>query len=157
MDSSSVETGKIVIDSIVAECQEDIDTDKVTKKQVISLLKKHSVKDTEILDSSEVKKEDIIPTLRKAKVKVPQAFFKSLAAELGLPFLKQAEIQKFCRVSHKCRFLTVLPYRIIEEYLILPLQITETTAKIALANPLNHKAIMILQCLLGERSAFRIR
>jgi len=151
MENSSVETGKIIIDATVGKYLENLDTAKISKNQVILLLKKHGVKDTETLEAPDVKKEDIISTLRKAKVKVPEAFFKHLAAELELPFLKQAEIKKFCKVSSECRFLTVLPYRIIEEYLILPMQITETTAKIALANPLNHKAIMILQCLLGER------
>ena len=132
------------------KCQRDADVAKISKQQVIDLLKKYDVKETEIL-TSEVKTENIIPTLRKAKVNVPEAFFKALAAELELPFLKRAEIKKLCKVSSKCRFLTVLPYRVIEEYLILPMKITETTAEIALANPLNHKAIMILQCLLGSR------
>jgi cellulose synthase/poly-beta-1,6-N-acetylglucosamine synthase-like glycosyltransferase len=151
MENSSVETEKIVIEAYVNKNRDNSDSAKISKKQVIRLLKKHGVKDTETLETPDVKKEDIIPTLRKAKVKVPEAFFKHLAAELGVPFLKRAEIKKLCKVSHECRFLTVLPYRIIEEYLILPMQITEATAKIALANPLNHKAILILQCLLGER------
>ena len=151
MENSSVETGKIVIDAILSKCQAKKDNVKISKKQVIRLLKKSGVKDTEILETPDVKAEDIIPTLKKTKVKVPDAFFKNLAAELRLPFLKRVEIKKMCSVSHECRFLTVLPYRVIEEYLILPLQITDATAKIALANPLNHKAIMILQCLLGER------
>jgi cellulose synthase/poly-beta-1,6-N-acetylglucosamine synthase-like glycosyltransferase len=151
MENSSVETGKIVIDASLSKCQENLGKAKISKKQVIRLLKKHGVKDTETVEAPDVKTEDVIPTLKKTKVKVPEAFFKHLAAELSLPFLKRTEIKKFCRVSHECRFLTVLPYRVIEEYLILPMQITETTAKIALANPLNHKAIMILQCLLGER------
>jgi hypothetical protein len=133
------------------KCQIKTDDAKISKKQVIDLLKKYGVEETEILETSEVKTENIIPILRKAKVNVPEAFFRALAAALELPFLKRAEIKKLCKVSRKCRFLTVLPYRVIEEYLILPMQITETTAKIALANPLNHKAIMILQCLLGER------
>ena len=151
MENSSAETGKIIIDAILDKCQRDADAAKISKQQVIDLLKKNGVKETEILETSEVKAENIIPTLRKAKVNVPEAFFKALAAELGLPFLKRAEIKKLCKVSSKCRFLTVLPYRVIEEYLILPMKITETTAEIALANPLNHKAIMILQCLLGAR------
>ena len=151
MENRSVETGQIVIDASLNKCRENLEKAKISKKQVIRLLKKHGVKDIETLETPDIKKEDIIPTLRKAKVKVPDAFFKHLAAELGFSFLKRAEIKKFCGVSQECRFLTVLPYRIIEEYLILPMQITETTAKIALANPLNHKAIMILQCLLGER------
>jgi len=151
MENRSVETGQIVIDASLNKCRENLEKAKISKKQVIRLLKKHGVKDPETLETPDIKKEDIIPTLRKAKVKVPEAFFKHLAAKLGFSFLKLTEIKKFCGVSQECRFLTVLPYRIIEEYLILPMQITETTAKIALANPLNHKAIMILQCLLGER------
>jgi cellulose synthase/poly-beta-1,6-N-acetylglucosamine synthase-like glycosyltransferase len=151
MENSSVETAKIEVNAVLEQSQEKSVTVSISKKKIIRLLKKHGVADTKIVENPEVKTEDIISTLRKAKVKVPEAFFEDLATKMGLPFVTRAEIKKFCRVGHECQFLTILPYRIIKEYLILPMQITETTAKIALANPLNHKAIMILQCLLGER------
>jgi hypothetical protein len=48
MENSSAETGKIIIDSILDKCQTEADTAKISKKQVIDLLKKYDVKETEI-------------------------------------------------------------------------------------------------------------
>ena len=45
--------------------QEKSDKAKISKKQVIRLLKKHGVKDTENLEAPDVETEDVIPTLKK--------------------------------------------------------------------------------------------
>ncbi len=152
MEARSVETERVEISSVPSQPQETPRvTVRVTKEELILLLKKHGVTETKIVENPEVKAENVVSMLRKAKVKVPESFFKELAAELGLPFMTLAEIKKLCASGNACRFLTALPYRVIEDFLIIPLQITKTTANMALANPLNRKAIMVLQQLLGER------
>ena len=152
MEKCSVETERIEIDAVSSQPQEAPRiTARISKEELVLLLKKHGVKETKIIENPGVRAEDVISTLRKAKVKVPERFFEDLAADLGLPFLTQTQLKKLCSSEHACRFLTALPYRVIEDYLLIPLQITKTTAKIALANPLNRKALMVLQCLLGER------
>ena len=123
----------------------------VSKEQVISLLKTHAVADTHILEEPAVRTEDVIPTLRKAKVEVPEAFFRDLASEVHLSFLSKAEFKQHCRASPHCKVVSVLPYRVLEEYLIVPLQITETDAQLVLSNPFNRKAMMVIQVLLGKR------
>ncbi|MCW4047825.1 MAG: glycosyltransferase [Candidatus Bathyarchaeota archaeon] len=151
MESRSVEASEIIVDSSFGNLQEDSAAIKISKQKLIDLLKKHGIHETNLVENPNVKKEDVIYTLRQAKVKVPEGFFKDLAAELGFPYLKKKEIKKLCRKSDGCQFLTILPYRVIANYMIIPLQINDTTAKIVLENPLNLKAMMVLRCLLGER------
>jgi cellulose synthase/poly-beta-1,6-N-acetylglucosamine synthase-like glycosyltransferase len=151
MESRNVEPAEITLDTRFDSLQEDSAVIRISKQRLIDLLKKHRVRETCLLENPNVKKEDAISTLRKAKVKVPEGFFKDLAAEVGFSFLKKAEIKKLCRRDEDCQFLTILPYRVIADYMIIPLQITDATAKIALENPLNLKAMMVLRCLLGER------
>jgi glycosyltransferase XagB len=150
MEKGSVETLRIEISPVDPACQEPLNAN-IGKQQLIDLLKKNGVEETKVLETPEVRVEDVILTLRKAKVKVPEAFFQDLANTVGLPFLSQGGIKKFCRQGEKCKFLTVLPYRVIEDYLIIPLEITKTTAKLALANPFSKKAMIVLQLLLGDR------
>jgi hypothetical protein len=152
MEKRTVETERIEVEAVTTRLLEpSLFSANISKKKLIALLNKHSVEETKIVENPEIMEKDVIPTLRKAKVKVPEAFFQDLAAEVRLPFLSQAEIKKYCHIGHECKFLTVLPYRVIEEYHIIPLQITKTTAKLALANPFNRKAMMVLQVLLGDR------
>ena len=54
-ENSSVETRKIVIDAYLSKRQEKIGSAKISKKQVIRLLKKHGVKEIETLETPDVK------------------------------------------------------------------------------------------------------
>lgn len=119
MEKRSVEASKIEIDAVDSMCREPLNA-SISKKQLIALLNKNGIDETKILETPEVKAEDVILTLRKAKVKVPEAFFKDLACAVGLPFLSQPRIKKFSHHGDKCKSVTVLPYRVIQEYLIIP-------------------------------------
>lgn len=152
MEKRSVETERIEIEAVPSQPQEAPRADaRISKEEIILLLKKHGVTETKIVENPEIRAEDVIPTLRKAKVKVPERFFEDLAVVFGLSFMAPTQIEKLCDSEHACRFLTALPYRVIEDYLIIPLDITKTTAKMALANPLNRKALLVMQSLLCER------
>jgi cellulose synthase/poly-beta-1,6-N-acetylglucosamine synthase-like glycosyltransferase len=152
MEKRSVETERIEIEAVPSQPQEAPRLDTyISKEEIIRLLKKHGVTETKIVENPEIKAEDVISTLRKAKVKVPDRFFEELAAAFGLSFIAPAQLKKLYDSEHAFRFLTALPYRVIEDYLIIPLEITKTTAKMALANPLNRKALLVIQHLLGER------
>ncbi|MEM2130810.1 MAG: hypothetical protein QXZ70_09455, partial [Candidatus Bathyarchaeia archaeon] len=121
----------------------------VSREGLLHLLRKHGVVDIVGVEYAAV--EDAIPTLRKAKVKLPEDFFRELAAKLQLPFLSLAQLEDLCTTEYACRYITALPYRVIEEYLIVPLKITDSIAELASANPLNRKAMLLLQALLGKR------
>jgi glycosyltransferase XagB len=149
MEKRQVETSRIEI-TAKPTCQEPLNAN-IGKQQLIDLLKKNGVEETTILENPLIRADDVILTLRKAKVKVPEAFFEDLACAVGLPFLSLGKIKKFCHQAEKCQFITVLPYRVIEDYLIIPLEITKTTAELALANPFSKKAMIVLQLLLGDR------
>jgi len=77
MENSSTETRKIVIDASLSKFPKKSDSVKISKKQVIRLLKKHGVKDTEILETPDVKTENVIPTLKKPRLTL---YFSSLYA-----------------------------------------------------------------------------
>jgi glycosyltransferase XagB len=124
---------------------------KFAKLRLIELLHEHGVPDTNFLESPDVRAEDVIPFLRKAKVNLPEAFFQDLAAEVKMPYLTQGEIGEHSKVARQSNLLTLLPYRVMAEYLIIPLQITPDAAHLALANPLNRKAMLIMQTLLETR------
>ncbi len=152
MEQRNTETTRIEV-NLASVGRKEASTPRLhlDKQQIISLLEKNGVKETKILQNPELRAEDVIPMLRKAKVKIPEAFFQDLAAEVNLPFLSQSEVKRHCRKGHELKFLTVLPYRVMEDYLIIPLDITKTEAELASANPFNRKAMIILQILLGNR------
>ena len=149
---NTIGTARIEIDTVVTTHHESsLFSAEFDKARLIGLLRKHGVEETRILESPEVRLEDIIPTLRKAKVKVSEAFFQDLASEVQLPFFSQSEIEGCYCSGLECKFMTVLPYRVLEDYLIVPVQITKKSASLALANPFNRKAMVVLQVLLGNR------
>ncbi len=152
MEKRAVESEKIEV-TIGSEPFERSTSPSVnfTKPQMITLLHKHGVKDTTFLESPDVKVEQIVPMLRRAKVNVPETFFQEMASEAKMPFLSAAKIDSHCRCDRQSEFLTVLPYRVITEYSIIPVQITRDIAHLALANPLNRKAMLIMEVLLGNR------
>ena len=152
MEERVVSTAKVEIDASSLSSSESYCTASVSKERLILLLRQNGVEDTKIVENLEVKTQDIIPILRKAKVKLPEEFFRDLAAEVKLPFLEQAEINLHCRNTRYSSFLTVLPYRVIETYQIIPLQITGKAAFLVTPNPVNRKAMMTIQMLLGQRS-----
>src|SRR5665647_172321 len=155
MQENLFESSKIEVDAVVADTckvqEPSFFSANISKQQLIALLKKNGVHETNVLENPDVRAEGVIPTLRKAKVKVPEAFFQDLASKLELPFLKQTKLKKLYIHEQWGKFLTVLPYRVVENYLIVPLEITKTSAKIVLANPLDRKTLMLLQLLLGTR------
>jgi cellulose synthase/poly-beta-1,6-N-acetylglucosamine synthase-like glycosyltransferase len=124
---------------------------KLSKEQVISLLKKHGVRDVDFLENESVSAEQIIPSVRQAKIKVAEGFFRELSREVRLPFVPADEVKKKCKAPHECHLVAILPYSFLRENLILPMQLTKTTARLVTSNPLNTKAMSVLECLLGER------
>jgi cellulose synthase/poly-beta-1,6-N-acetylglucosamine synthase-like glycosyltransferase len=152
MEKTTLGTARIEVEATTGKTEErSLFNTNIGKQQIIALLKSNKVEETKIVENPEIKAANIIPTLLKAKVKIPETFFQKLAPEFGLPFLKQTEVKKLVRGDHWGKYLTVLPYRVIKDNLIVPLEIAKTTATIALANPLNRKVLLLLQVLLSGR------
>jgi len=106
MENRRAETARIEIDTAAAKPRITSVPD-VSKQQVIALLKKHGVQDTEILESPDVSVKDVVPLLRKAKVKLPEAFFQDLAAQMTCPIsakLKSAGIVEAEAAANTSRF-----------------------------------------------------
>jgi hypothetical protein len=148
MKQNNVSAVRVETEALSSQKAREVSVDK---EAVLHLLRVHGVLETAGVEGADVRVEEVILTLRKAKVKLPEGFFKDLAAMLQLPFLPLAHVKKLCKSDYACKFVSILPYRVIDEYLIIPLEITDSIAKVASANPLNQKAMLLLQCLLGKR------
>ncbi|MCW4005408.1 MAG: glycosyltransferase [Candidatus Bathyarchaeota archaeon] len=137
--------------SSIGETEKPQSPDFFSKDQLVWLLRKHGVEEPYLLDAPAVKRENVIPVLRKAKVKVPEAFFEELATLLQLPFLSKTQARRLYNNTERCKVLKVLPYRVVEDNMIIPTRITQKKASLAVSNPFNLKAMMILQTLMGKR------
>ncbi|MEM3439474.1 MAG: hypothetical protein QXG32_00960, partial [Candidatus Bathyarchaeia archaeon] len=115
------------------------------KDRLIELLKARGVSDTSEFESPNISEEEIISILRRKRLKVGDAFFRDLANELGLPFIRREELRGGGDLA------AIMPYSLLKENLILPLEISPERAKFAAANPLNRKLFSLLEAILGRR------
>jgi hypothetical protein len=90
---------------------------KLSKEHVISLLKKHGVRDVDFLENESVSAEKIIPSVRQAKIKVAEGFFRELSRKVRLPFVPADEVKKKCKEPHECHLVTILPCSFLRENL----------------------------------------
>lgn len=117
----------------------------LNKDRLIELLRARGIRDTSAFEDPEIRKEDIIPLLRRKKLEVGEEFFRDLANELGFPFIRREELKGSCDLA------AIMPYSLLKENLILPLEISPERAKFAVANPLNGKLFSLLEAILGRR------
>lgn len=128
----------------------DLSTKKtIDKERLIELLKFHAVK-TSSVESSEISVEDVIPALRKAKEDVPESFFKDIASQSGLSFLKYFKVKKIYRSEQKSKLISILPYSIVSKFKIIPLDVNGSVMEVAIDNPLDPKVMVTLQYLFGS-------
>jgi len=111
----------------------------MNKPQLIALLKKHGISDTISLEHPEVNEENFVFALRKERYELSEDFFRELAKELKLPFVAKVHLE------NKCDLSIVLPYRLLKENLVLPIEISTDKVKIATSNPLNRAFFQVLE------------
>jgi cellulose synthase/poly-beta-1,6-N-acetylglucosamine synthase-like glycosyltransferase len=112
---------------------------------LIELLRARGLGDVSAFESPDVGEGDIILTLRRKRLKVDELFFQDLAKELGLPFVGRERLKGFEDLA------VIMPYGLLKENLILPLEISPERAKIATANPLNAELFSLLEGILGRK------
>lgn len=116
------------------------------KEHLIDLLKMHKVK-TATAECPDIKLQDVIPTLRKAKQNLPEKFFNHLAEKLGLTFIEFTQIKELYRSEQKSKLITILPYKIISKYKIIPLEVNDGAVELAMDNPVDERVLLTLQYL----------
>lgn len=121
----------------------------IKKSQIIDLLKINKI-ETRIVQDSQVSIEDIIPTLNSAKISIPESFFETLAEMLEINFISLIEIQKLYRKESRSQLVTILPYNVIKQYNIVPIEINQSRAKFATSNPFDEKIRIVLQLLFSS-------
>jgi len=109
----------------------------------ITLLKRHGVSDVKVLESPEVNEEDLIFVMHRNRLKVPEEFFKDLAKELALPFIGKGQV--------KSELAATMPYSLLKENLVIPLEISTDNVKIVTSNPLNRKFFSELERTFGSK------
>jgi cellulose synthase/poly-beta-1,6-N-acetylglucosamine synthase-like glycosyltransferase len=110
-----------------------------SKQWLIESLRKHGIADVAPLQAPGVDEQNFIFALRRYKYVVQDDFFKELANTLGLPFIQGD------RIERKSDLAITLPYTILHENLIVPLELSDGRLKIATANPLNIQFFKVLE------------
>lgn len=129
--------------------------DSGTKKQnfkkdhLIELLKSNRI-ETKVAERPQTILEDVIPTLILTKTNISESFFKNLALELDLDFIDFSKIQRIYSKESRSQLVTILPYNVIKQYNIVPIEINQTNAKFATSNPFDEKIKIVLQCLFSS-------
>jgi len=117
----------------------------MNKPQLIALLKKYGISDTISLEHPEVNEENFVFALRKERYELSENFFRELAKELKLPFVAKEQLENGCDLS------IVLPYRLLKENLVLPMDVSTDKVKIATSNPLNRAFFQVLESIFGNK------
>lgn len=115
------------------------------KGRLIELLKARGLGDVSAFESPDVGEGDVIFVLRRKKLKVDELFFQDLAKELNLPYVGREQLKGVGNLA------VIMPYGLLKEYLIIPMEISPERVKIATANPLNEKLFSLLEGVLGRR------
>src|SRR4030067_3693340 len=111
---------------------------RVSKSDLIGLLRKNGVGELEALQGTEVTAENLIFLLRRRKYQVSEEFFKDLADVLDIPLIREQDLK------NKEKLTTLLPYNFMKDNLVVPAEIGKSSITIATANPMNTKAIRVL-------------
>lgn len=120
-----------------------------TKHHLIELLKSNGI-ETKIVENPQINLEHTIPTLTSAKIIIPETFFKDLAKQLDITFIDFSIIQKIYSKESTSQLITILPYNIIKQYSIVPIEIDQKSVKFATSNPFDEKIKIVLQCLFSS-------
>ena len=119
------------------------------KDHLIELLKSNGI-ETKVTERPQIKLEDVIPTLILTKTNISESFFKNLALKLDLDFIDFSKIQRLYSKESRSQLVTILPYNVIKQYSIVPIEINQTNAKFATSNPFDEKIKIVLQCLFSS-------
>jgi cellulose synthase/poly-beta-1,6-N-acetylglucosamine synthase-like glycosyltransferase len=111
------------------------------KARIIALLKSHEVADIDVLEKPEVSEHDLIFVLHRNAYGIDDGFFRDLANELGLAYVSGDELKG------KASLAVTLPYRSLEENLVVPLEVSSEKVRIATANPFNTDFFAVLEDL----------
>ena len=114
-------------------------TATLSKQWLIDRLRTYGTPELTPLESPEVNEQNFILVLGRNRYAVKDAFFKELANALGLPFIQGD------RVERKSDLAITLPYAVLRDNLIVPLELSGEKLKVATANPLNTEFFQLLE------------
>jgi len=117
----------------------------VSKRWLVEKLRSYCYEDLSFLDNPKVNEQNLIFALQARKINVNEDFFAELASELGVPFIKDHDLEENSELT------ATLPYEVLVENLALPLRLSEGTMTIATANPLNEGFLTMLEELLHAK------
>jgi cellulose synthase/poly-beta-1,6-N-acetylglucosamine synthase-like glycosyltransferase len=124
-------------------------TSSVNKNTLIELLRKNGTEDLDALEDN-VSIESLIFILKQKKFDISEGFFVELADLLAIPYIEDYSI------ADKITFVSALPYSFLKDNLIVPLEIDNTTAKFATANPFNRVGLTILKEIIEKKWDLKI-
>ena len=120
-------------------------TTTISKRWLVEKLRNYCSEDLSFLDSPKVNEQNLIFALQAHKINVKEGFFAELANELGVPFIQDGDLEENSELA------ATLPYKVLLENLVLPLDLSDGRMKIAIANPLNEGFLTMLEELLHAK------
>jgi hypothetical protein len=124
----------------------------INKCRLIEILKVHRV-GTRLVENSRIAVADTIPTLKKAKARLPETFFRHIASELGLPFVRYSDVRKIYEKNDMLDVISSAPYSLIRKHSFILLGIRdESHIDVAVDNPLDPQTMALIDNVFGEWS-----
>lgn len=125
------------------------------KEDIIAILVSNRVVDIESLKNPAISTEDVILYLAKFKIPVPESFFREVAQLCEFPYIDYVDLlsmsRKAVELSPECGLSSSFVCKY--DYLVFPLEETETYLHIATANPFQYEMIQNLE----ERTKKKVR
>ena len=119
---------------------------------MIEILKAHRI-GTRLVENSRIAVADTIPTLKKAKARLPETFFRHIASELGLPFVRYSDVRKIYEKNDMLDVISSAPYSLIRKHSFILLGIRdESHIDVAVDNPLDPQTMALIDHVFGEWS-----
>lgn len=109
------------------------------------LLKAHGVRNTGFLEDQKVNEKNVIFAIEQRGTKVPESFFIELAKNLHLSYVREEELESNSALA------ATLPYSVLNENLVVPLEMSTERVRIATANPFNTEFFAMLEKILNAR------
>ena len=124
----------------------------INKCRLIEILKAHRI-GTRLVENSRIAVADTIPTLKKAKARLPETFFRHIASELGLPFVRYSDVRKIYEKNDMLDVISSAPYSLIRKHSFILLGIRdESHIDVAVDNPLDPQTMALIDNVFGEWS-----
>jgi len=111
----------------------------LSKHWLLESLRRHGISELAPLENPDVNEQNFVFALQRNRYVVKDDFFRELADVLGVPFIQSEQVER------KSDLAITLPYAVLQDNLVVPLELSGERLKVATANPLNVQFFKMLE------------